>query len=121
MAEQRGGLHLTLEAAQSVGLSEALRCDHFESDQAVEPLLASLVNHAHAAAVEFFENLETRQNLPGGEGWQRRSLDQPRRLLHARGDCGFLPCHGADRADLAQVGGKVAVRGEFPAVTGRTR
>ena len=55
----RDRLRLDPEPCQILGLCEAARANHLQSDEAAQSLLVRLVNHAHAAVTELRQNLVT--------------------------------------------------------------
>ena len=56
MVERRRGLGFTLKPAQGLGIAGDFIGKELEGNKTVEPGVLGLVNHAHAAAPQLFDN-----------------------------------------------------------------
>ena len=64
MIERRGCLGFALEAAECLRVFGYVVGQEFESDEPAELYIFGLVNHAHTAATELFDNAVVRDGLP---------------------------------------------------------
>ena len=72
MVQCRQRLRLARESFGKFRVIHAFRREQFQGDEAVQGFLPRLVNHAHAAASETFENFELRKMRGNLFGRQRR-------------------------------------------------
>ena len=72
MVQRRERLRLAREAFGELRVAHALRREEFQRDEAVQGFLPRLIDHAHAAASEAFENFELRKMRGDLFGRQRR-------------------------------------------------
>src|SRR5271163_1389804 len=58
MVQCRERLCFTREPFSKLGITHPLRCEEFQCHEAVQAFLPRLIDHAHAAASEAFENFK---------------------------------------------------------------
>jgi len=63
MIERRSGLRLALKTRQSLRVFDNVVGQKFQGDETMKGNVLSLVNHAHAAAAEFFDDAVMRDRL----------------------------------------------------------
>jgi hypothetical protein len=63
MVQGRGSLSLPLETAESLRIPGDLIGEELQGDETVQLYVLSLVDHAHAAATEFFDDAVVRDGL----------------------------------------------------------
>jgi hypothetical protein len=102
MVQCRERLCLAREAFGKLGIAHALRREEFQRDEAVQSFLPRLVNHAHAAASETFENFKLRKMRGDLFGRQRRL-----RGGRVVGENGFRFQVQRHQAIRAQSGGRI--------------
>ncbi len=63
MVKSGGGLRLPLKSGQGLGVSRHFFRKEFQSDKTPQAGVFGLVNHAHPAAAEFFDDAVVRDDL----------------------------------------------------------
>ena len=126
VAQPRQRLGFAQEALGELRVGALLRREDLQRDEPVQLRLARLIDHAHAAAPEAFQDFQLRK-VPGDFGRRRRRLDHLRAVR-----AGFAGCfgvrgqahaqHAARAKPLRGVGRQGAPqRGQLPGACGRLR
>ncbi len=78
MIQRRGGLGFTLEAGQGLRIIGNVVREELQGDKAVQLYVLGFVDHAHAAAAEFLDDVVVRDGLADQVGVFRALRDHDR-------------------------------------------